>query len=430
MADDMGYGDLGCYGNQKIKTPNIDGLATEGIRFTNFYAGSTVCAPSRCTLMTGKHTGQAYIKGNFGLDSLGNLPIPKSEITVAEILKQRGYQTGVIGKWGLGGPKTEGGPNQQGFDYSYCFLDQRNAHEYYPPFIWENEEKVMLSNQPGENAYIHDLFTQKSVDFIRKNQEEPFFLYLPYTIPHGKYQVPDLGPYADREWNEKQKAYAAMITRMDRDVGEIMKLLKDLNLDEHTIVFFTSDNGAVSDTNLTDFFQSNGILRGYKRDLYEGGIRVPMIVRWPGTIEQGIISEHPAALWDFLPTAAEVAGADVSSAINGVSFLPELIGNSQPQNDYLFWEYFRYNYGWQPGDQRPRNFLSSQAVRKGNWKAVKNGLNQKSNPEIELFDLKTDPREQNNLANEHPEIVEEMNQIMQKAHRDTEFFKAKQENNN
>jgi arylsulfatase A-like enzyme len=238
----------------------------------------------------------------------GNLPLPDTTVTVAELLKQAGYRTAVIGKWGLGGPGSSGGPNSQGFEYSYCYLDQRNAHEYYPPYLWENEQKVMLDNQPDPKEYSHDLFTLKALEFIEKQGDMPVFLYLAYTIPHGKHQVPDDAPYSDRGWAQNQKNYAAMITRMDRDIGSIMDLLKLKGIDAQTIVFFTSDNGGTRQ--MSDFFRSNGESRGYKGDLFEGGIRVPLIVRWPGRISAGSVSSHISAFWDFLPTVCELAGAD------------------------------------------------------------------------------------------------------------------------
>ena len=422
MADDMGYADLGCYGNDKIKTPQLDKMAEEGIRFTQHYAGSTVCAPSRGSLMTGMHTGQAYIKGNFAMQTEGNLPLPDTTVTVAEMLNQAGYHTAVIGKWGLGGPGSVGGPNNQGFDYSFCYLDQRNAHEYYPPYLWENEQKVILDNQPDPNEYSHDLFTIKALDFMENQGDEPFYLYLAYTIPHGKYQVPDDAPYSDQEWTQHQKNYAAMITRMDRDIGSIMELLESKGLDHRTIIFFTSDNGGVR--RMSDFFLSNGESRGYKGDLYEGGIRVPLIVRWPDKIAKGQISDHICAFWDFLPTACDLAGTEPPSGINGISYMPELLRYKQPEHEYLFWEYFKYHYGWQPSDQGPRNSLVSQAVRMGKWKGIRTNIHQDPKGPVQLFNLEEDPKEENNIADMHPEVLEKIGQIMATVHRDTEFFQA------
>lgn len=417
LADDMGVYDLGCYGQQMIKTPNIDKMATEGMLFTQHYAGSTVCAPSRGTLMTGYHTGHGYVKGNFAMESEGNLPLPAETITVAEKLQEAGYATGIIGKWGLGGPHDEGHPNKQGFDYSFCYLDQRLAHEYYPDHLWRNYEKVALNGE-----YSHDLFAKESLDFIRKNRANPFFLYLPFTIPHGKYQVPDNKPYSDESWTEKQKNYAAMITRMDKDIGRIFSLLDSLELDENTIVFFASDNGGVKD--ISNFFGSQGPFRGYKTDCYEGGIRSPLIVRWPGKIEAGSIFDHLSAFWDFLPTACDLAGCKSPTAIDGISFLPALLNQTQEKHKLLYWEYFDYNYSWKPGSLNPRNYLLSEAIRVGDWKGVRKNLNKNPEAGMELYNLKDDIREDNDIADQHPELVKELTDLMLSEHKDSEYFKV------
>ncbi|MBT6764169.1 MAG: arylsulfatase, partial [Prolixibacteraceae bacterium] len=327
LADDMGVKDLGCYGQQLIKTPNIDKMASEGMRFTQYYAGSTVCAPSRGTLMTGMHTGNGYVKGNFAMENEGNLPLPEKTVTVAELLKSSAYKTGVMGKWGLGGPNDHGHPNNQGFDYSYCYLDQRLAHEYYPDHLWNNFEKVVLNNQ-----YTHDIFAEEALKFISDSKDIPFFLYLPFTIPHGKFQIPDDSPYSNESWTSNQKNYAAMITRMDKDIGRIFSLLDSLELDENTVVFFASDNGGVK--GMSDFFGSNESFRGYKTDLYEGGIRAPLIARWPGKITGGTISEHVSAFWDVLPTFCEIAGIHSPENIDGISFLPALLNQNQNEHDF------------------------------------------------------------------------------------------------
>jgi len=420
MADDMGYGDLGSYGGTLIRTPNLDKMADEGIRFTQHYAGSTVCAPSRGSLMTGMHTGQAYIKGNFAMTTEGNLPIPDSTVTVAELLKKAGYMTGVIGKWGLGGPASVGGPNQQGFDYSFCYLDQRNAHEYYPPYLWENEKKVILDNQDAQNDYSHHFFTEKALEFIEDHVSNPFYLYLAYTIPHGKYQIPDDAPYTEEPWTQNQRNYAAMVTLMDKDIGRIMELLKTTGIDGNTVVFFTSDNGGVP--SMSDFFSSNGTSRGYKGDLYEGGIRAPLIVRWPHKIGQGQVSDHISAFWDFLPTACDLAEIDPPLNINGISYLPELLGNEQVAHEYLYWEYFKYHFGWQPGDEGPRNHFESHAIRMDKWKGVRTGVDQDPQGPLQLFDLENDPGEQHDLAGAYPEIVDMLNQRMWEVRVDSEFF--------
>jgi len=353
LADDMGYNDMGAYGQKSIVTPNLDQMAQEGIRFTQHYAGSSVCAPSRGVLMTGLHTGHSAIRGNFGMEIEGNLPIPDSAVTVAELLQEAGYKTGIIGKWGLGGAGSVGGPNNQGFDYSFCYLDQRNAHNYYPPYLWRNEEKYMLKgNEDGAQVqYSHDLFTKEALKFIKEKNEKPFFLYLPYTIPHGDYVVPDDSPYSEEEWPQNLKNYAAMISRMDKDVGKILNLLKDLEIDEKTIVFFTSDNGPSGGVNKK--FDSNGPLRGTKFELYEGGIRIPLVVRWPGNIKPATVSEHISAFWDFLPTASEISGVTPPAGIDGISYLPTLLGTDQKNHEFLYWELFNFNYNWSPDSGKP-----------------------------------------------------------------------------
>ena len=404
LADDLGYGDLGCYGQKVIQTPNLDRMAAEGLRFTDCYAGSTVCAPSRCCLMTGLHTGHAFIRGN------GRFPLPPEEVTVAELLKQAGYTTALVGKWGLGEDGSTGHPNRQGFDYFFGYLNQGHAHNYYPEFLWRNEEKVPLRNvvdrskkpnHPGGVAtkrvdYSHDLMTEEALGFVEKNAAGPFFLYLAYTLPHanneaGKkgMEVPDFGPYADRDWPEPQKGHAAMITRLDGDVGRLLALLKAKGIDENTFVLFASDNGPHKEGGADPaFFHSSGPLQGYKRSLHDGGIRVPGIARWPGKIRPGTESDLPWAFWDFLPTAAELAGVPVTRPIDGISIVPTLLGQGeQPRHEFMYWEFHEGG-------------SSKQAVRMGRWKAV----GQWKKP-IALYDLKTDIDESDDIAAKHPEIV-------------------------
>ena len=337
LADDLGYGDLGCYGQKDIRTPNLDRMAAEGARFTQCYAGSTVCAPSRCALMTGFHMGHAYVRGN------ARVPLRPSDITIAEVLKSVGYTTGIIGKWGLGEPETTGIPNRQGFDYWFGYLNQRHAHNYYPMYLWRNQEKYMLEGNVAEGGvssqraqYSHDLFTKEALAFLDKNKSDPFFLYLAYTIPHANneakkkgMEVPSDEPYTEKPWPQPQKNHAAMITRLDRDMGRLFQRLKSLGIDEKTIVFFTSDNGPHKEGGADPaFFTSAGPLRGYKRALYEGGIRVPMIVRWPGRVQAGRVSDQIWAFWDFLPTAAELAGAKPPADIDGISMVPAILNLS------------------------------------------------------------------------------------------------------
>ena len=406
LVDDLGYGDLGCYGQTRIQTPNIDRMAAEGMRFTNHYAGSTVCAPSRCCLMTGLHTGHAWVRAN------GLFPLRPEDVTVAELLKGAGYTTGIIGKWGLGEADTTGIPNRQGFDHWFGYLNQRHAHNYYPEFLWDNEEKVTLNNKVIDKGrlggvatervdYSHDLFAARALRFVEDHRDHPFFLYLALTIPHANneagnegMEVPSYAPYEDKTWPDAQKGHAAMITRMDRDIGRLLDRLKDLGLDEKTLVIFTSDNGPHKEGGADPtYFKSSGPLRGYKRALYEGGIRVPMIARWPGRIEAGAQSDHISAFWDFLPTCCDLAGIETPAGLDGISMLPTLIGRSadQRRHPYLYWEFH---------EQGKR-----QAIRWGRWKAVRNNVRAQPDGPLELYDLQEDISEQTDVSSGHPEIV-------------------------
>ncbi len=416
MADDMGYGDLGCYGQKRIQTPHLDALAKDGMRFTRYYAGSPVCAPSREALLTGRHTGHTYIRGNFLTDEKEDPALPKSAVTIAELLKGAGYQTGIIGKWGLGGEGN--GPTDQGFDYFFGFLDQIQAHNYYPPFLHENDEKVMLNaNADGkQGAYAHHLFFDKTVSFLENvSSDQPFFLYLPYTIPHGKHVIPDDAPYSDEDWPQMFRNYAAMITLLDRDVGRIVQMVRNKGIAEKTLILFTSDNGA--NRGFGEFFKSNGSLRGHKTTLYEGGIREPFIAYWPGTIAPGQVTDRVTAAWDVFPTLCEIASVDVPKAIDGLSFRPTLMGKKQQQeHEYLYWEYYTYNYNWnRPGSELPRNWLDCRAVRMKNWKAiVKSDPSGAAGP-VQLFDLASDEQETRDIAAENPAIVTKMMRIMEEA---------------
>ncbi len=394
MTDDLGYGDLGCYGQKTVQTSNIDRMAAEGKRFTDCYAGSTVCAPSRCCLMTGYHTGHARIRGN------ALVPLLPEDITVAEVLKNAGYKTGIVGKWGLGEPDTSGIPNRQGFDEWFGYLNQRRAHNYYIDYFWKNENKYELNG-----AYSHDLFTEEALKFVRNNHQNPFFLYLAYTIPHANnergdegMEVPSDEPYSNQPWRQAYKNHAAMITRMDRDVGKLFNLLKELGIDDNTIVFFTSDNGPHREGGADPFFfDSNGPLNGIKRDLYDGGIRVPMIVRWPGKVKAGSVSDQVWAFWDFLPTAAELAGAEIPNGIDGISMLPSILGKKQKDHEYLYWEFHERGF--------------TQAVRMGKWKAVRNTHNKKP-LEVELYNIEEDISEQRNVALQHPDVMVKIKDIL------------------
>ncbi len=435
LADDLGYGDLGCYGQQKIQTPNIDRMAAEGMRFTDAYSGSTVCAPSRCSLMTGLHTGHTYVRGNREIQPMGQLPLLPDTTTIPRLLKKAGYTTALCGKWGLGGPGSTGVPNKQGFDYFFGYLCQRHAHNYYPEFLFRNEERVpLVGNKVAEPRadgagvaieraqYSHDLIAAEALQFIKRNhalsvvegKDRPFFLYLAVTLPHanneaGKngMEVPDYGVYANRSWPDPQKGHAAMISRLDRDLGRVIETLKKLAIDDNTLIIFTSDNGPHREGGADpEFSDSNGPLRGCKRDLYEGGIRVPMIACWPDRIKAGTLSHHVCAFWDFLPTFAELVGIDDGTPTDGLSILPTLLGQEakQKQHEFLYWEFHEQG--------------SKQAVRMGDWKAVRFGAEGK----LELYNLKDDIGETRDLAAQNPEIVAKIEDYLKTARTKSQFW--------
>lgn len=428
MVDDMGYGDLGCYGQKEIKTPNIDQLASEGIRFTNFYSGSPVCAPARSVLMTGRHTGHTTVRGNFGKAGVtglgggdGRVPLRSEDITVAEILKKAGYITGITGKWGLGEPGTTGLPNDQGFDEWFGYLNQRRAHNHYADYVWHNKEKYPIpENERGkEKIHTHNLFTDFALDFIQKhiNSEQPFFLYIPYLLPHAEFEIPEInGLYRNKNWSQQEKIYASMISLIDDDVGKIRALLKENNSLGNTLFLFTSDNGAAN--RYEGRFKSSGVLRGRKRDVYEGGIRVPFIVSMPGTVPQGKTNESVGYFADILPTISEIVNHRIPENVDGMSMKEVFLENKNLDGKrILYWEF--HSQG------------GKQAVRWGNWKGVrldvhKNGFIS----EIELYDLERDPSEKNNIANKKPEIVEKIKEIMVNEHEFSENFPFEFEINN
>lgn len=430
LADDLGYGDLGCFGQRLIKTPRLDRMAAEGVRFTQFYAGSTVCAPSRSVLMTGQHMGHTWVRGNAGAKNIEVQTLRAEDKTVAEVLKGAGYRTALIGKWGLGELGSTGHPLKKGFDYFFGYLNQGHAHNYYPAFLWRNEEMVRYKNAvvpmgqeiygaPGAGyatnkvEYSHDLIAAEAMKWLRENKEGPFFLYLALTIPHANneatkalkngQEVPDYGEYAARDWPDPEKGQAAMITRMDRDVGRVLDLLKELGVAEKTLVMFSSDNGPHKEGGQDpEFFDPNGPLRGTKRDLYDGGIRVPTLAWWPGTIRPGTVSGHIGYFGDLMATAAEMAGAACPPGTDGVSFLPILRGDAAGQrtHKYLYWEFYEGKAG-------------SQAVRMGDWKGVrKPGLTGK----IELYDVSKDIGEEKDVAADHPDVVAKIEAAMREAH--------------
>lgn len=404
MADDMGWGDAGCYGQKHIQTPNIDRLAREGTRFTDVYAGGSVCAPSRSVLMTGQHLGHTRVRGNSGMvggvGPQGRVPLEPQDVTVAMLLKQAGYATGITGKWGLGEPDTAGIPNRKGFDEWFGYLNQQHAHNYYPDYLWRNTERVTLpGNLNGQTKeYSHDRFAEFTLDFVRRHRDRPFFLYLAWTLPHGKYVIPSLDRYADKDWPPDYKVHAAMVTRLDRDFGRLLALLKELGLEENTVVFFCSDNGGVE--RREGVLDSVGPFRGKKGEQYEGGLRVPMIVRWPGRVPAGRVSPAPWYFADVLPTLCDLGGASVPGKVDGRSVLPSLLGQPQPElsTRMMYWE--QYSGGFQ------------QAVRFGQWK----GHQRASGAGFELYDLGTDQMESRNVAAGHPEVVKQMREFMTSAH--------------
>jgi arylsulfatase A-like enzyme len=410
VADDLGRGDLGAYGQRFIRTPNLDRMARDGVRFTDAYAPSPVCAPSRASLMTGLHQGHARIRGNEGRNN-ERVPLRTEDVTVAEVLQGAGYRTGVVGKWGLGEPGTTGVPGRQGFDYFFGYLNQNHAHNYYPDYLWRNDERVSLP----QGTYAHDLFTREALDFIRREAAKPFFLYLAYTLPHANneltrrtgngMEVPSDAPYTREPWSPQQRNYAAMVTRLDADVGKVLALLQELRLDGETVVIFTSDNGPQGrgeggyDQTL---FDSNGPFRGLKRELYEGGIRVPLLVRWPGRVPPGRINAQPATLCDLMPTFTAAAGARAAQRTDGVSLLSLLLGGRAPRREYLYWEFHEGGF--------------AQAVRIGRWKAVRHG----ARGAVELYDLRADAGETRDVAARHTALVQRAEEIMRREHVESE----------
>ncbi len=421
MADDLGYAHLGCYGQTKIRTPHLDRLAAEGLRFTSAYAGCCVCALSRSVLMTGLHGGHTPVRGNTG-----GVPLADDDVTVAEVLKSAGYVTGLFGKWGLGEHGTEGVPNRQGFDEFFGYLHQIHAHFYYPEYLWLNDEHFPLAgNQNGQRRqYTHDEIVSRAMAFVRRHRDEPFFLYVPFAVPHYELLVPEdsLAEYAGKfpetpyrgrggqagypydyaAQSQPRAATAAMITRMDRSVGKLSALLDELELTDDTIVFFTSDNGAAKGPSDPKFFAACGPLRGTKGTLYEGGIRVPMIVRWPKHIAAGATSDLPWYFADVLPTLAELAGATPPSAIDGISVVPTLLGeraaaHTQTPRKFLYWE----------DDDGLR------AVRQGKWKAIRDDP---TNEHVALYDLEADLGETTDVSAQHPQVTARLTTILQSAH--------------
>jgi len=433
MADDLGYGELGCYGQKIIQTPNIDRLAAEGMRFTQFYAGCTVCAPSRSVLMTGLHMGHTTVRGNAGAANPSAQTLRAGDVTFARVVHDAGYATGLIGKWGLGLSGEEGEPFRQGFDYFFGYLNQTQAHNHYPDFLYRNRDKIALPNvvthvgptgagyATKRVVYADDLIFDEGRAFIERNREGPFLLELSLIAPHANderakalgdgQEVPDYGPYASQDWPDPLKGQAAMITRMDRAVGELMAQLQHLGLDDRTLVFFTGDNGPHNEGGKgfdPDFFNARGGLRGLKRDLTEGGIREPFIARWPGRIQAGAVSAHVGYFGDMLATFAELAGAKTPGNLDSISFVPTLLGRGvQPKHEYLYWEFFEGG-------------VSQAVLLDGRWKGIRE---RRVSAPLQLYDLATDRAETTDLAKAQPELVARIAALMKSAHVDNEFWK-------
>jgi len=472
LADDLGYGDLGCYGQELIETPHIDALASGGMKFTQHYSGSPVCAPSRCVLLTGMHSGHAYIRGNDEWGDRGEVwdyramiadstlegqrPLPANTRTIGTLLQSAGYRTGLIGKWGLGAPHTEGIPNRQGFDFFCGYNCQRQAHTYYPVHLYLNEERLYLGNDTvaphatlaeGEDpldlsnyapytlsSYAPEVMFDEMTHFIKQNSKEPFFFYWASPIPHVALQAPQrwVDYYVEKFGDEKpytgdkayfptrypHATYAAMVSYLDERIGELVRILKEQGLYENTLIIFSSDNGPTYNGGTdSPWFDSGGPFRSErgwgKAFLHEGGIRIPMIASWPGKIAAGTESGHISAFWDLLPTLCEVAGADIPDDVDGISYLPELLGEAgQEKHPFLYWEF--------PASG------GQQAVRMENWKAIRKNIRQ-GNLELELYNLEEDIQEQNNVAADHPEIIRQMELILESEHEPAQLERFRME---
>jgi len=426
LADDLGYGDLSCYGQTHFQTPHIDALAKNGMKFTQHYSGSTVCAPSRCALLTGKHVGHAVVRGNSEFMPEGQQPMPADTVTMAHMFQKAGYATGLFGKWGLGAPGTVSEPLKIGFDRFYGYNCQRQAHHYYPYFLWDDNQRDMLWGNFGMETedYAPDLIQEKTLEFVEANKDEPFFIYYALVQPHAEmfapeekmekyrgkflpessYEGTDDGPdfrkFAYGSQPEAHAAFAAMVEVMDEDIGELVAKLEELGISDNTLIMFTSDNGPHTEGGHNPaYFNSSGSQRGTKRDLYEGGIHVPMIASWPGTVPAGTETDHLSAFWDVLPTMADVIGKRKPKDIDGISFLPALLGKEgQVEHEYLYWEFHESK--------------GRVAIRKGKWKGVRYDVAVDANSPLELYDLSADPGEDNNIAGQHPEVVADLDALI------------------
>ena len=434
LADDLGYGEVGAYGQKQIRTPHLDRMAAEGMRFTQFYAGNTVCAPSRSVLMTGQHMGHTTVRGNAGKGNHAAQTLRADEVTVARVLHDTGYTTGLVGKWGLGEADSVGAPWKQGFDYFYGFINQTHAHNHYPDFLWRNDTIVKLPNEvkpvgevPGAGyatkrvSYASDLFFEETRAFVEKNKTRPFFLFLALTTPHGNNErsrelgegneVPEHTVYADRAWNESQKNHAAMITRMDEGIGAVMKFLRDEKLEENTLVMFSSDNGPHREGGpnyAPEFFEASGPHRGIKRDLWDGGIRVPFLARWPGKIPAWAVSGHVGYFGDLMATWAELAGGKPPVKLDSISLVPTLLGRGeQRRHEYLYWEFYEQG-------------MSQAVLIDGRWKGLR--LKKPTAP-VALYDLTTDPGEREDVAAKQPALLARATELMRTARVDNEYWK-------
>lgn len=437
LADDLGIGDISPYGQQIIRTPNMERLADEGMLFTQCYAGTTVSAPSRASLMTGLHTGHTYIRGNVEVEPEGQLPMPADTYTMADMFKEAGYATGCFGKWGLGYPGSESEPTRVGFDKFFGYNCQALAHDYYPDHLWDDTVRIEYPDnyKQAEGTYSADVIHQHALDFIRTHAGKPFFAFLSYTLPHAELVLPKDSVYQsycrtipesdDKPWKGTNiqypgaygaaerplVAFASMVTRLDKYVGDVMALLRELGIEDNTLVIFTSDNGPHREGGARpEYFRSSGPYRGEKRDLYEGGIRVPMIVRYPALVRPGSTSNHIMAFWDMMPTFAELTGNKRAFRTDGISFLPTLSSDNEAQkeHEYLYWEFHEQG--------------GKQAVRLGNWKGIRLHINNPDKTTFELYDLSKDIHEDHNIASEHPRIVQEMETIMKEAHTESDLF--------
>jgi arylsulfatase A-like enzyme len=406
LSDDLAQGDVGCYGQKLIQTPNLDRMAAEGTRYTQAYCGTSVCAPSRCSLITGLDMGHSPIRANQEIGAEGQFPLPAGTITVAQILKSSGYATACMGKWGMGMFDTTGSPFKKGFDHFYGYNCQRHAHEYFTPYLYNDDTRFTLEGNAnnGRKIYAQSLIADESLRWVREQSaaKKPFFFFYAITLPHGKFEIDDQGIYKDKPWSEQEKNYAAMVTRLDSDVGRLLGLLKELKIDDNTLVMFAGDNGSSFGPNTAmgkRFNQAGNGLRGFKRGMYEGALRQAALARWPGTIPAGRVSDEPWAFWDFLPTCVELAGAKMPDGFqpSGLSLVSFLKGGHAPQRDYFYWEL--------------HETLRIQAIRFGDWKAVRNGPDKP----IELYDLKADPSEKTDVAGQHADLVAKAETMMKKA---------------